>query len=481
MKKILILTLCSALMILTSCEKYLDVNENPNNPTSAPYATVFPSATASTVMVYGNFFVTIGSLWSQQFTQNNNSSQYMGLDSYDVTPSTTPFGNIWSESFLNGLKNFNYVATEAAKVEDWTVHLAATCMMAFITQNLVDAYDRIPYTEAILGGANLAPKYDNGADVYADLIVRLNNALDKDFSSSSNTNLRTSDFIFGGNAENWRKFANTLKLRLYLRQTKVNSSVANAGMLECLNSPIGFVTDATMGGFTTANGSMNPFFSTNIASTGLGVANHRASKTMVDYLTNNLDPRLKSFYITGTDPDAAVVGIAQGDFRSTTPQPGTASVGRWAATDRVYLFSAPQVLFMIAEAKERTGSSGKADYDAGVRAAFVLAGFGLTAAGADPLLESGGVYEYPTGTTAQKIEAIIVQKWIAATMRTPFESWLDHNRTGYPTFFVTSVNSVLTPKETALPKRFLFAQNELNTNPNVPALVPITTPVWWAQ
>ncbi|MCL2027391.1 MAG: SusD/RagB family nutrient-binding outer membrane lipoprotein [Bacteroidales bacterium] len=487
MKKISILTLFSALMFFTSCEKYLDVNTDPNNPQIVPIETIFPTAVASTAMVSGGFFVTIGSLWSQQFTQNNNSSQYRTIDSYNVTPSTTPFNQIYTESFTNGLKNLNHIIKEAEEANNWSVHLAATALFCYVVQNLVDVFDKIPYSEALQGTGNFSPKFDNGQDIYPDLIVRLNNALDKDFTLLTNTNLGDNDFIFGGSVEGWQKFVNTLKLRLYLRQSKANPSVANAGMLACLSSPIGFVTDAKMTVFTTAAGAMNPFFQTNISTNGLGIHNHRASNTMVNFLVDHGDPRLRFFYITGTNVATAIVGLDQGNFADvTTVGGGAASNGRWAATDPVYFFSAPQVLFMIAEAKELTGGDGKADYEAGVRAAFALAGTGfttpfvLTAADAETFIASGGPYEYPATTTADKIEAIITQKWVAATMRTPIEAWLDHNRTGYPAFFTPSIASVLVPN-TLLPKRFLFPQNEYNTNPNVPAQVPISTPVWWAQ
>jgi hypothetical protein len=93
----------------------------------------------------------------------------------------------------------------------------------------------------------------------------------------------------------------------------------------------------------------------------------------------------------------------------------------------------------------------------------------------------------------EKIKAISTQKWVACAYGVHFlEGFFEKNRTGYPKTsavystdasyvpgeFVTSKNSVLGPGQ--LPKRLVFPLLETQANPNAPALVPITTPVWWA-
>ncbi len=477
MKKIIIFVF-SALVLFTSCKKYLDVNTDPNNPAKAPYKTVFPAATMITCMSYGGHATTTGALWAQHFTQNNTSNQFNAIDSYNVNGGTYSQSTIYTLEYPNGLKNYDFIIKEAAAANDWNVHLAATCMFAFSAQLLVDCWDKIPYFEALQGGTNLTPKWDDGDKIYADLIRRLNDALNKDFTLTSNSNLGTSDYIFGGNLTNWQKFANTLKLKLYLRQTKINPTAARAGITECLNSPIGFVTDAKVTVFTNAVGKYNPFYGIAVTTgnNALGNINHRASNTMLNFLTDNADPRKDKFYVAGAASGGTIYGLDQGSYSivNQVDYPNNKlAQGRWGATDPVYFFSEPQVKFMLAEAKEHIGQDGKADYDAGVLAAFDMRGEDGSA-----FIAASGAYEYPA---TDKIKAIITQKWVASCLTNLcLEAWFDHSRTGYPDFFIVSKTSILSNSE-AFPKRYIYPTNEVNTNPNTPSAEPVESPVWWAK
>ena len=119
--------------------------------------------------------------------------------------------------------------------------------------------------------------------------------------------------------------------------------------------------------------------------------------------------------------------------------------------------SAAESYFLQAEARERyfSGNGAKELYDNGVLAAF-------SAVGEDgsSFIAPGGAYVYPSGTTAQNIEAIIVQKWASFAYGVHFiEGWFERNRTGLPKSspvystdpsyvpgeFVVSKNSVLPP------------------------------------
>jgi len=151
--------------------------------------------------------------------------------------------------------------------------------------------------------------------------------------------------------------------------------------------------------------------------------------------------------------------------------------------------SAAESYFLQAEARERyfSGDGAKALYDNGVIAAFTDLG-----ENGAPFIAAGGDYAYPSGTTDQNIEAIITQKWASFAYGVHFiEGWFDRNRLTLPKSspvystdpsyipgqFVVSKNSVLPPGK--YPKRFVFPDLEISTNPNTPAQVPITTPVWW--
>src|SRR5690606_12812535 len=95
----------------------------------------------------------------------------------------------------------------------------ARIMKTYYFQYLVDLYGDIPYSEAHQLGANIQPSYDDDEAIYGSLLEELNTAI----SLINNAPMEaiapgSEDVIMGGNMGQWVKFANTLKLRLLLRQ-----------------------------------------------------------------------------------------------------------------------------------------------------------------------------------------------------------------------------------------------------------------------
>ena len=124
----------------------------------------------------------------------------------------------------------------------------------------------------------------------------------------------------------------------------------------------------------------------------------------------------------------------------------------------------------------------------------MLAEFFALGENGSSFITPGGAYEYPSATTDKNIEAILVQKWTSFAYGVHFiEGWFERNRTVIPKSspvystdpswvpgqFVVSKNSVLSAGQ--YPKRVVFPDAEISTNPNTPAQVPITTPVWWGK
>jgi hypothetical protein len=474
MKKIKFILLFSAILItFGSCSDFLDVNTNPNNPATAPYKMVLPVAEMSTAAFYNNYLMIYGSIWAEHLSQNFTSNQYNAINDYNPQP--TDFDWMWSESFSGALNDYKYVLEEAEKAEDWNTYLVATCMQVFHHAILVDLFDKIPYSEGLQGNTGiLAPKYDDGATIYADLLARMDAALAKDFSAISNTVIGANDYVFQGNMDSWKAFANTLKLKLYLRQTVVSN--VSAKLTECLNSPYGFVTKALIEGFTAEPGKRNPFYGVNLAGEGLGTDNFRAADVLLDYLKDNDDIRYDGIFKPGPSAPGVFNSMVFGDRLNSggSSESDRIARGNWKTDDPVCFFTNAMVEFMIAEAKERTGVDGKSNYEAGIVASYI--DFGHSAADANPLLT--GIYAYPS-TTDAKIKAIITQKWIASAIRLPIEGWLDYNRTGYPDFLKPSANSQLSGGQ--MPKRFLIPNSERTRNTNIPTPEEVHVPVWWAK
>ena len=482
-----ILVSCSLLIILLSgigCKRSLDINQDPNNPSLSQGnpRLVFPAAVMATAGRVGGDLALVGGIWGEYITQSAQANQYKYIDAYDVK--STDLNAPYTGLFAGGLKNYQYVIDKSREASDWNFFLMGTVMKAYTTEVLVDLYDKIPYSQALQGSSNLNPVFDDGYTIYVDLLKSLDSALAKDFSASSNSSPGTSDLIFGGNMDRWRRFANTLELKMYLRMINAKPAEAQACVQKLYSAGATFLTtDAGVFGFTDAPGQDNPLYEQNIRQLNTS-SNLRASRTFVSWLRANGDTRIIP-YFGSTTPNS----IHQGDYLGTDATYATAAVFVQDPTDPVIFISAAESYFLQAEARERyfAGAGAKALYDAGVLASFA-------AVGEDGTAFVNGAYAYPTGTLDQKIEAISTQKWASFPYGVHFlEGFFEKQRTGYPRTsavystdpayvpgqFVVSKNSVL-PTGT-LPRRMTFPDVEVSRNNNTPTLVPITAPVWWAK
>jgi len=482
-KSLISVFLLSILLMGVSCKKQLDVNQNPNVPTLAQgnVDLVFPAAVLATVGKVGGDLTILGGLWSQVFTQAALANQYRVLETYDVK--STDFNASWDVLYSSGLKNYKYVIDQAKASQNWSYYLMGNVMNAYTTAILVDLYDQIPYFEALQGTATLQPKFDDGFTIYKDLIARIDTALTKDFTVSTNAVTSTADLVFGGDVNQWIAFANTLKLKMYLRMVNAQPALAQSGITALINSGAVFLTtDASVTNFTDVLDKDNPFYEQNQRSLNTP-DNLRASTTMVKWLVANHDPRAIAYY-----GSASPLSENQGDITGL----GYGQVPDFVQTpiDPVEFISLPESFFLQAEADARYMGGAKAQdlYNQGVLAAFAATGNN----GASLL---AGVYAYPTaGTLEQQIEAIVVQKWASFPHGCHMlEGFFEKNRTGYPRTspvystdlsyvpgqFVISKNSVLGAG--LMPKRLVFPFDETSLNSNAPALVPITTAVWWGK
>jgi hypothetical protein len=491
MKNIYI-SLFSLLLVLSivGCKDFLDINEDPNNPSSVPATLTLPSAQMKIAVSLNAEYAVVGGIWAQHWTQSHVASQYRDEDRYALT--RLDYQIPWREMYAGALIDLKKIENEAAASGNWNLHLQAVSMTAFAYQILADWYDQIPYFDA-LGGEDgtTSPQYTPGQEVYNDLLARLDDALSKDFAGEGNTHI-PSDFVFGhlseaGQIDAWREFANTLKLKMWLRQTKVNDAGARTAIQALLANADFLDQDAKIDVFTDLPDQSNPMYESNVRQLNVAT-NLRGSRTFITWLQENADPRLDAYFLPGT---SGHFGLWQGWFEAPTTvvaeqQPDVAILD---PTRPVYFFTVDEVHFMLAEAHARYGdpAEARAHYEAGVLTACARVGTDCS-----ELIAPGGVYEYPDGTLQENIKAIIMQKWTAMVDR-GYEAFWDQLRTGYPEIspFPAFSDSVLpgtftysvggTTPDGLFPQRLIWPESERNTNQNIPAEVSIITPVWWAQ
>lgn len=473
---------------VVSCDDFLDINDDPNNPSNVPALLTLPSSQVKIATTLAADYAVVGGLWAQHWTQSHVASQYRDEDRYALT--RLDYQTAWTELYAGALLDLKKIEAEALASENWNLYLQAVSLTAFTYQILVDWYDAIPYTEALGGEEGVtAPHYTPGAEVYADLLLRLDDALAKDFSGEGVTQI-PSDFVFGhldeaGQVAAWIQFANTLKLKLWLRQTKVNNAGAQAGITPLLAENNFLDMDAKVDIFTDLPDQSNPLYESNVRQLNVAT-NLRGSRTLISWLQENGDPRLDALFIPGTsghyglwqgwfDAPSTVVGVQQPDVAILSP------------TRPVYFFSEDEVDFMLAEAHARYGdpAQAKAYYEEGVLHACSRVGTDCS-----ELVAPGGIYAYPNGSPQQNIRAIIYQKWVSLVDR-GYEAFWDHKRTGYPEISAlpafddnvipgTFTYAVAGTTGGIFPMRLIWPESERNSNQNIPAEQPITAPVWWA-
>jgi hypothetical protein len=481
MKK-LILTLIGLSILLTSCDEQLDINRDPDNltPADLAFAVELPGSITAVAGVQGASWAIVGGIWSQMWAQSPGSSQYRVVDNYTLGTTDGISTTGWRHAY-DGLLDIRNIKNKALVAENWNYYLIATVLETYTSHMLTDWYGDIPYTEAN-NPTIFQPNFDTAQGVYDSLITDLDDALSRDLSASLGDPPGRDDLVFGGDMGNWVKFANTLKLKIFLRQTEARPSVAQTGITGMMNSGAAFLDlDASLGGFTDAPNVSNPLYESDKRQLNTTL-NLRASTTMHSFLTNNLDERLSLFYTTGNPLD-------QGDYNSTV-SPNSVAVSILSPTTDVYFISHEESLFMQAEAMERYngGTGAKAFYDAAVNE-----NFNKWALDGSNYLAAAGVYEYPAaGTLDDKLKVIITQKWVASYPGNGAEAFFEQLRTGIPAISsVPQTDAAYVPGEFAysvngvtggvFPQRLLYPTGETARNLNAPDVVPITTPIWWNQ
>ncbi|GAA4313346.1 SusD/RagB family nutrient-binding outer membrane lipoprotein [Compostibacter hankyongensis] len=473
-----VLTLVTLLLVFPGCKKFLDINENPNKPETADPTLLLPSAEASTGFALGNNFQIYGNMWGQYWTQNPFTSQYKSIDDYQPSPSS--YTRPWRELYSGALQDLKVIIGQGGDAK-YAQHAAiALILRAYTFQLLTDAFGDIPLKQALSPDSILNPAYDTQEEVYDSIFSMIDQAKaiidpDAEFVPGGE------DLLFGGDMDKWTAFANTLKLRAYLRLSEVDPEKAKAGIAALYTSGAEFLDEDAKISYSATGGNQNPFFTEMV---GLGYTqNPVASATCVDAMKENDDPRVTVFY-TVPDDTGEVVSIPQGsyndepDYTISSPSAAVGADGDdpTSAQAPVKFISAAESYFLQAEAVARGWADGDAKtlFTQGIKASFEAYGIGDQA---QAYIGSASAAQWPGGGVDGQVQAIITQKYFAMCGNQGFEAWTEWRRTGYPDFFITSQSSILSGDQK--PLRFLYPESEMNQNLNFPGLKDLTAPVWW--
>jgi len=482
LKQVLFAVLVAAVGF-SGCKKYLDINNNPNNPDNAAPTLLLPTTQAAISQVIGNAFQVYGNMWAQYWTQSPVASQYKSID--QSAPVATDFDRPWLNLYRVALINSDLII-KSTQADLENVKGIAYLMKAYSFQVATDAFGDVPLSQALQPTVYANPKFDTQQAVYDSIFMYINKAMP--LLKANSVSPGAQDMIYNGDMTKWVAFANTLELRAYLRLTNIDPTTAKAGIAALYATNPTFLTvDATIT-YTSTGGNENPFYN-EAASPTLGkVQNVVASSTVVNAFTKNNDPRLSKFFtlfIDKVSPVDSLESIPQGSYLSyvnkkvSPPSPlvGGQANDPTSATAPVKLLSAAESYFLQAEAVARGWAAGNVTtlYEAGITASFTATGAG------DPTTY---INTAPDGLKAltdavsvkDKVKAIIVQKYYAMCGFQGFEAWNEWRRTGYP---ILGASAATTIDPGQMPLRMLYPNSELTSNLNYPGTIPIYKPVWW--
>jgi hypothetical protein len=485
MKKIFSLIFISC-FILTSCEDELDINTDPNTPDEINSGLALTSAEGSIATVIGGDFFNLGGMLAQYYTQSPGAGQYENIDQYNIN---TDYANRpWTELYAGALNDLQFVQDRSNENMETGTYLIATVLKAYTFQYLVDVFGDVPYEEALLGNDNIQPTPTPGAEIYTDLIATINDALAQYQENPVESEVGPQDLIYNADMEKWIEFANTLKLKMYIRMAY--TSQADGPAVMALISEDNFLTaDAKFDAYGDAINKRNPFYDVQIDR--LGDVNTVASNSLLEFYNRNNDPRIASVYRLNNED--IFLGVDQG-LGLDASLGGTLALDysrpKMEATTPVYFMTLAESNFLQAEALLRyAGGAGvEAKYNEGVAQSFKLYGV------ADPNIftGAGGEYEYTaTGDVEADLEQIMVQKWAALANINNIEGWIETKRTGYPILTtsdnppyqdgrrIVSLASVLPGDQ--IPFSIFYPDNEVQRNQNIIQKASLTVKVWWNQ
>jgi len=479
------------LVMTVSCKKgTFDLDTNPNSPSSVSPNLILSAALKN---VADN---SVGNPGGGSQSGNDLFNLYMGYwaVSGDYIPSsslltynlTTDFGSsIWDNVYVN-LENFRqidlyYASTPAVGANYIAI---SKIMKSFLYQRLVDIYNNIPYSDALNGGANNFPKYDNGSAVYTSLVNQLDSAITIiNGASAAADNPGNYDVLYKGTMSKWVTFANTLKLKIlmHLTQTTGAATYIQSKLTGLTSSSfLGAGADAGINpGYTNnANNQQNPLwqdigFTTSGSNQG-NTPYFRACSYAVSFYKNNNDPRISLFYTpnsvgaiqgrafgstnAGAEHNTTISGIG-GNATGATQTSGLLQ----SPTQNAIILSAAESFFLQAEAVQRGYMAGNAAalFQSGVAESFRMLGVsGSSTAAATYTSQVSDNVNFTL--SANKIKTIILQKWAALNTYDPLESWSDWRRTGFPSDLPISIYPGTTA--THIPYRLLYPTSEYNYN-----------------
>lgn len=474
MKKIKIFTAILAMILLNiGCTgDFSELNEDPNR-----IAEISPGTLINPI-IYGLATHNANRSASVTFNLMQVSLPFPsvsgGLHRYDLSQELG--ASSWN-NYYKWLNNIKEMKIAAIRAEDPNYEAIALTLNAWVYANLTDIFGPVPMTEAVSGEeGNLYPAFDSQELIYKTILADLERA--NTLYKTSSPMVYASDILFQNDVKKWRKFTNSLQMRLLLRISNRSETNAFQKLATMIQNPILYpvfenTAESAILKVTGVTPNVSPWgrpqdFSLNV----------KIASFFIDNLNTMSDPRRPIIASVATDMNTISIGYkgipsayvgAESQF---TYNASTFNSAQITNPMNIFLLTYAEVEFIKAETAQR-GFTTEAElhYKKGVQAAMEQLGVTITTTYFDSQLAT---YD---GT----LERIMLQKYYALYF-IDYQQWFEYRRTGFP----------ILPKTTAMennaimPSRFFYPTSiQINNQQNYLKAVEIlgtddvNTKVWW--
>lgn len=517
-------------VFIAGCKKFVDTNEDPNNPTTPVLELILPATQVS--MAASMNSINQGTSALLQYFNYSSGGQ---IDRY--AQSGTSYDRSWTTFYTQALNDIEILISEGTGKQNWAYVAIAKLQKAYIYSIMVDMWGDIPYNESNKEPSLTDPVFQNGSVIYDKLFTLIDEALADANKGAFSIQPANADIFYSGDKNAWIRMGNSLKLKLFNQIRLVQKDKAVAGINALLTNGAPLITSNAQNfsfrfGSTETPANRHPWHRTEYQ----GSKDYYVSQAFTDRLFNNDDPRLR-YYIyrqnataangnsnTGNgyygrypgDPTAApadlnrraVLGIyPAGGLYDNSPinnlpatniflnNTGTVAafkaVGNTDGTGAGVLpfITSAMVKFIQAEAALTLGTAGDArqllqngiaDHLNSVNTISTTSGNSAPAMAATTI--SAFAAKYSTAFTAAdeqgKLNLVMTQKYIAS-FGNGMEAYNDYRRTGLPV-----LSAPVAPLNT-FPLRLSYSATELASNSNVTDKASALqtaqqfTPVFW--
>ncbi len=478
MKKIKIYIISLLLISVSfSCDDTLDINKDPLAATSADPNVVLPYVivqySSRSVSELGTRITDV----SQQISANFNSP-------LNGNVSSTLSGNTWSMMYALALGNLAQVESDAREAGETSNNVAAIAeiLTAMIYYDITSIWENAPYTEALDGQTFPSPQFDSQETILKGVVEKLDDAmmLIDNVPNEGAFSVSTGDMIYGGDMTKWRKFANSLKIRVLMMIRNRDTSV-DSDRVAALSQPlIDSNDDIAMLIYSGSAGAQNAFH--NIVTSFFGPDNqsqqvHGPSEVMYDLVTGNNDPREALLFYDPND--------GGGNEPGTFPDPNTAVYSNniirpdlpdvWFTPAEISFYKAELALKGVITEDAQTMFDQGLDQVLSFYGQDIPCADGNVVGGSCLKLSQVEIDDYINGLGVVTLEDIYEQQYLEALFR-PVLAWNTVRRNAFPELPTPPASSI-----TTYLKRFTYPPDEVSSNPNTPANKLTDVPMWFEK